>query len=358
MRIGLFMMPLHRPERDYAGMLAEDAEAILHADRVGFEEAWVGEHYTAKTEPITSPLIFMATLIERTRQIKFGTGVISLPHHHPAVIAGQVAMFDHLAKGRFLFGIGPGGLPCDLELFKTLDRQDRMHMQMEAIDLILEIWRRDPPYALKGKYWDVVVEKTVNRELGLGPMVKPYQRPHPPIAIPVLGRNAYGARVAGGRGYGLISANFVPAVNVASHWQMYREGAAEAGRDADARDWRVARSVLVTESDAEAEDYLARPDNGVRFYYRYLRDQLVPVGMGGIFKVDPAMPDEDVTVDYLLAQTVIAGSPATVTAKLAALREQVGPFDTLLAAFHEWDEPELWRRSMARLANDVVPRLR
>ena len=83
MRIGLFMMPLHRPERDYAGMLAEDAEAILEADRIGFEEAWVVEHYTAKTEPITSPLIFMATLIERTRQIKFGTGVISLPHHHP-----------------------------------------------------------------------------------------------------------------------------------------------------------------------------------------------------------------------------------------------------------------------------------
>jgi len=232
-----------------------------------------------------------------------------------------------------------------------------MHMQMEAIDLIREIWRRDPPYALRGKYWDVVVEKTVNRELGLGPMVKPYQQPHPPIVIPVLGRNAYGARVAGGRGYGLISANFVPAANVAGHWQMYREGAADAGRGADARQWRVARSVLVTESDREAEDYLARPDNGVRFYYRYLRNQLVPAGMGAIFKVDPAMLDDQITIDYLLAQTVITGSPATVTAKLAALREQVGPFDTLLAAFHEWDEPELWRRSMALLAPKVVPRL-
>ena len=95
----------------------------------------------------------------------------------------------------------------------------------------------------------------------------------------------------------------------------------------------------------------------MRFYYRYLRDQLVPVGMGAIFKVDPAMPDDQITVDYLLAQTVIAGSPATVTAKLAALREQVGPFDTLLAAFHEWDEPALWRRSMALLAAEVAPRL-
>lgn len=357
MKIGMFMMPLHRPDRAYGDMLAEDAAAIIHADRVGFEEAWVGEHYAAKTEPITSPLIFMATLIDRTERIKLGSGVIGLPHHHPAVVAAHVAMFDHLAKGRFLFGIGAGGLPVDMELFKTLDRQDRMHMTVEAIDMILAIWRGNPPYALKGRYWDISVEKTVNRALGLGPMPKPYQQPHPPIAIPVLNRNAYGAQIAGERGYGLISANFVPAINVETQWQTYCAATDAAGRVADPTLWRVARSILVTDSDAEAADYLARPDNGIRFYYRYLRDQLVPVGQGGIFKVDPAMRDEDITVDYLVDQMVIAGGPTTVTEKLAALRARVGQFGTLLTAFHEWDDPDLWRRSMALLVRQVAPRL-
>ena len=357
MKIGMFMMPLHRPERAYGDRLAEDAAAIVHADRVGFEEAWVGEHYAAKTEPITSPLIFMATLIDRTERIKLGSGVIGLPHHHPAVVAAHVAMFDHLAKGRFLFGIGPGGLPVDMELFKTLDRQDRMHMTVEAIDMILAIWRGNPPYALKGRYWDISVEKTANHALGLGPMPKPYQQPNPPIAIPVLNRNAYGAQIAGERGYGLISANFVPAINVETQWQTYCDAAEAAGRIADPSLWRVARSILVTSSDSAADEYLARPDNGLRFYYTYLRDQLVPVGQGGIFKIDPAMGEEDITVDYLVDQMVIAGSPETVVEKLAALRQRVGPFGTLLAAFHEWDDPMLWQSSMALLARQVAPRL-
>ena len=125
MKLGLFMMPLHDPKRDYTQVLQEDREAILLAEKLGYDEAWVGEHYSAATEPIADPLQFMATLIPLTKTIKFGTSVLNLPQHHPAQVAGNCAMFDHLAKGRFIMGIGPGGLGSDFELFKIDGQEPR-----------------------------------------------------------------------------------------------------------------------------------------------------------------------------------------------------------------------------------------
>jgi alkanesulfonate monooxygenase SsuD/methylene tetrahydromethanopterin reductase-like flavin-dependent oxidoreductase (luciferase family) len=104
MKLGLFMMPLHDPKRDYTKVLEEDREAILLAEKLGYDEAWVGEHYSAATEPISDPLQFMATLIPITKSIKLGTSVLNLPQHHPAQVAGNCAMFDHLCRGRFLMG--------------------------------------------------------------------------------------------------------------------------------------------------------------------------------------------------------------------------------------------------------------
>ena len=117
MKLGLFSMPLHRPEKPFLQTLEEDREAILLADRLGYSEAWIGEHFTSKVEQIASPLIFLATLIHETRSIRFGTGVINIPHHHPVTVASHVALFDNLSEGRFLFGVGPGGLVSDAEMY-------------------------------------------------------------------------------------------------------------------------------------------------------------------------------------------------------------------------------------------------
>jgi len=125
MRLGLFMMPLHDPARDFLAVLKEDREAILLADQLGYNEAWVGEHYSCKTEPIPDPLQFMATLVPVTKHITFATGVINLPQHHPAQVAGNVALFDHLAEGRYIMGVGPGGLGSDFELFGTFEKNRR-----------------------------------------------------------------------------------------------------------------------------------------------------------------------------------------------------------------------------------------
>ena len=119
LNLGLFMMPIHPAGKDLGSSLREDEELVLLADKLNFSESWMGEHYSSSGEPVPSPLIFNSSLINKTKNIKFGTGVVSLPQQHPGVIAGHVALFDHLSKGRFIFGIGAGGLVCGLQCRDT-----------------------------------------------------------------------------------------------------------------------------------------------------------------------------------------------------------------------------------------------
>src|SRR4051794_36711879 len=145
MRLGFFTMPLHPREREPAATLQEDREAIMLADRLGFYDAFVGEHLTDPEENITSSLIFLASLLSETKTIKLATGTSNLSHSHPVLIAAHAAMFDHLAKGRFIFGISPGALASDAEALGML-AEDRNKLFAEAIDVILAIWERDAPY--------------------------------------------------------------------------------------------------------------------------------------------------------------------------------------------------------------------
>ena len=186
---------------------------------------------------------FVTTLIPVTKRIKFGTAVLNLPQHHPAVVAGNAAQFDHLSEGRFIMGVGPGGLGSDFELFQTFEK-NRAEMMAESIDMIHKIWASDPPYRLHGKYWDIVVDEQMQKHLGIGPMLKPYQKPHPPLAMSVMSPRSGTARFAGERGWGMISANFTPAINVKTHWEVYCDGAASVGRKPDRQQWRVARSGI------------------------------------------------------------------------------------------------------------------
>ena len=133
MRLGMFMMPVHPPARSFTDTLAEDEEKALYADRLGFEELWLGEHFSASSEPIPSPLMFMASLVPRTKNLTFGTGVICLPNHDPVMVAAEVAQFDHMSRGRFMLGIGPGGLLSDFELFGNADRGVRARQGVELI---------------------------------------------------------------------------------------------------------------------------------------------------------------------------------------------------------------------------------
>lgn len=357
MEIGLFHMPLHPADRPLVDVIAENTEKIIYADELGFSEAWVGEHYSATTEPITSPLIFLASLLPQTKNIRLGTGVLCLPNHHPAQLAGQVALFDHMAKGRFMMGIGPGGLASDMELFDVLDGDERNGRFIESIKMIKQIWSQDPPYDIKGKYWNIKITDNIIPELGVGYMQKPFTKPHPPISLSSMSPDSESITKAVKAGWKPISANFAPESTIIGHWKKYVEGCEAVGRKPTGDDWSVARNVLIAESDAQAEDWVLDPKGSNYYYFDYLWKVLKVADYTVVAKPDPTMADEDVTVEDIVKATVIYGSAKTVTDKIMSLRERSGPWGTMLLAAMDGSgvNRERERGTMRALAESVMP---
>src|SRR6266545_3995846 len=282
-------MPVHPLGRGYAETLKEDRDGIVLADRLGFSEAYVGEHVTDLAESVTDCTVFLASLGPLTQRIRLGTGTVNLPNGHPAAIAGKVAMLDNLLEGRFVFGISPGGLPSDWEVFGNLDL-DRKEKFRECIDQILAIWTGEAPYRLQGKHWTVTTEKTLLAEIGQGLIVKPFQRPHPPIVVTVVEPFSSSALQDGARGWSMISANFLLPQWVRSHWDKYVDGCAEIDRVPDSADWRVAKTVFVADDERVAREYAFGTQSPYRFYYDQLGSKLVRAGRANLFKDDPSEP--------------------------------------------------------------------
>ena len=358
MKLGTFMMPLHPPSRLAHETLAEDREAILLADRLGYAEAYVGEHVTDLAENVTNNLIFLASVAHETRQIKLGSGTINMPNGHPASIAANVSMLDHMLKGRFIMGISPGGLMSDAEVFGNFGK-DRLEMFVEAIDMVLAIWKGTAPYNLEGKYFKVSTEKTMVPEIGQGIILKPYQQPHPPIVVTAVAPFSKGVTAAAARGWDPISANFLLPEWVKSHWPSYVEGCKQGDREADPANWRVAKSIFVTEDDDQlAKRYGHTPEGPYHFYFKQLTRKLV--GFGGrsnLFKLDQSEPDENINADTVTPKLVLAGSVNSVVDQILAFREKTGDFGTLLYACHDWVDPALSRKSMELMAEKVMPQV-
>lgn len=356
MKLGFFTMPIHPLEKDWRQSLREDREAFVLADELGFTEGYAGEHVTDQAENITSCLMFLASLVDRTKTIKLGTGTVNMPNSHPATIAAQVAMLDHMLDGRFIFGISPGGLLSDAEVFGNLDA-DRNAMFLEAINQVLHIWQNDPPYNLKGKYWNIGVEKHYLRDIGQGFIPKPLQRPHPPIVVTAVAPFSKGVTEAAARGWDPISANFLMPAWVKSHWPKYVEGCERAGRKADPANWRVAKSIFVADDDKTAKAYATAAKSPYRYYYSQLFTKMKHGGRIELFKKRREQADNEVTLDKICEELVIYGTPDKVADEILAFRETVGDFGTLLYAGKDWADPELGRRSMILLAEKVLPKV-
>jgi alkanesulfonate monooxygenase SsuD/methylene tetrahydromethanopterin reductase-like flavin-dependent oxidoreductase (luciferase family) len=356
-KLGYFTMPLHPVGRDWRQTLEEDREAVLLAERLGFEEAFIGEHITDLAETITSCLIFIATLARDTRRIKLGSGTVNLANRHPAATAAEIAMVDTLLEGRFILGVGPGGLLSDAEMMQTMD-EDRNAIFVEAMDHMIALWTREPPYRLRGGRWSLTTERTWTPDLGMGGMLKPFQKPHLPIVVTAILPGSNGIAAAAQRGWTPISANFVHPWVVKTHWSKYAEGCARGGRAARPDDWRVAKSIFVGDDDATVRRMTSAPGNPFAHYFRNLQRKAQRTRGNAFFKHDPAVPDDAITDDYLVSQLLIAGTANEVVDKLLAFREHIGPFGTLLYVGHDWADPAAMRRSMELMSEKVLPQLR
>jgi len=356
MKLGFFTMPIHPLAKDWRQSLREDREAFMLADELGFVEGLCGEHVTDRAENITSCAIFLASLVDKTKTMKLGTGTINMPNTHPATVAAQIAMLDHMLDGRFLFGISPGGLLSDAEAFGNLDA-NRNEMFLEAINQVLAIWDGEPPYNLKGKYWNINVERQFIPELGQGYIAKPLQRPHPPIVVTAVAPFSKGVTEAAARGWDPISANFLMPAWVKSHWPKYVEGCERVGRKVDPANWRVARSIFVADDEKTAKAYATDPNGPYRYYYSQLFTKLKRGGRIELFKTHRDQPDDEVTLDTVCDALITYGTPDKVADELLKYRETVGDFGTLLYAGKDWMDRELGRRSMVLLAEKVLPKV-
>ena len=359
MRLGYFTMPLHPLERDPTETLHEDRQTIIYADQLGFYDAFVGEHLTDKAENVTNSLIFQASLIAETRQIKLGSGTSNLSHSHPTLIASQAAMFDHLAKGRFIFGISPGALASDAEALGILD-EDRNKIFAEAIDVILAIWKGEPPYDidLPDNRFKVSTRRTQVPEIGRGFLMKPYQKPLPEIVGTVVAPFSKGVIAMGRRDFHPMSANFLLPHWLNSHWDNYAQGKTEVGQVARNTDWRVARTIFVADDRSTAQRYgRSDPQSPYRYYYRQMLTKMMLSKRHVIFKKHVDEDDRHVTLDRLLDELVICGTVDEVVDQILALRESVGDFGEIVYAGMDLVDPVLGRRSMELMAHEVMPRV-
>jgi alkanesulfonate monooxygenase SsuD/methylene tetrahydromethanopterin reductase-like flavin-dependent oxidoreductase (luciferase family) len=354
-------MPLHPWQRDTLTTLQEDREAIILADKLGFHDAFVGEHLTDKAENVTNSFIFLATLIPETTQIKLGTGTSNLSHSHPTLIAAHAAMFDHLARGRFIFGISPGALSSDAEaLGLGLAQEERNRIFAESIDVILAIWEREPPYDIDfpGNRFKVSTAQTSRPEIGRGIMYKPLQRPRPEIIGTVVAPHSKGVIAMGERDFHPLSANFLLAQWLPSHWRNYVEGKQRAGQVADPADWRVARTIFVADDARTARRYGREdPNSPYRYYWNQLRTKMMMAKRHVIFKKHADEDDSAVTLERLLDELVICGTVDEVVEAILKLREEAGDFGELVYAGMDWVDPVLARRSMVLMAEEVMPRV-
>ncbi len=359
MRLGYFTMPVHPLGRDWSQTLREDREAIILADQLGFHDAFVGEHLTDACENVTNSTLFLATLIHSTKTIKLATGTTNLAQMHPVVIAVNAAMFDHLSQGRFVMGVSPGALASDCEAIGLLD-DDRNKIFAEAIDVILAVWERDPPYDIDfpNNRFKVGFARSAALHLGVGIMAKPFQKPRPEIVGTVVAPFSPGVVLMGKRDFHPLSANFLLSKHLKSHWVNYAKGKAEAGQKADIADWRVARTFFVADDDKVAKRYGREDANSpYRFYFSQMRAKMRRGGRLYVFKSYKDQPDDEITEDFVMDNCVTYGSVNKVVDEVLKLREETGDFGELVYAGMDWGDPQLAKRSMQLMAEEVMPRV-
>ena len=359
MKLGLFDMPLHPPDRDLTETYDLNLDLMRHADRLGYDEAWIGEHFTIVWENMPAPDLFIARALGETERIVMATGVVLLAFHDPVMVAHRIAMLDHLAKGRFYMGIGSGGVATDFEIFgidkSTGNQRERM---LESMDLILRFWTEDGPFQHQGAFYARVSPEPIH-PVELYYHMKPYQKPHPPIAVAGSTPDSGTLELGGEKGWWPMSSTFLHSSELARNWQAVERGAARSGATPSRSEWRIAREVHVADTTEQAREEALNGPLGGSFinYFQPL------MGMGGgagyaTLKHGQEMPNEELTAQYMLDNFWIAGDPDDCIRQLTDLYHQVGGFGGLLLVCHDWGrDTSKWYHSLELMAKEVLPAL-
>ncbi|SHG43005.1 LLM class flavin-dependent oxidoreductase [Geodermatophilus nigrescens] len=339
LRFGTFLAPFHPAGENPTLALQRDLELVEHLDKLGYDEAWIGEHHSAGTEIIASPEIFIAAAAERTRHIKLGTGVTSIAYHNPLWVAERMVLLDHLTRGRAMLGCGPGSLPTDSMMLGLTPTDTRELLEVD-LDIIMRLLRGE-----------TVTEQTkthnlVNARLHL----RPYTQPCFEIAVAAVA-SPTGPRMAGRHGIGLLSIGATLTKDgfdaLAHHWNVVEERAAHFGQTVSRRDWRLVGLMHIAETREQA---YADVQFGIETWFRYFQKTAAFPQMaveGG---------DAKEMIDFINEAGIGAiGTVEDARAQVQRLWDQSGGFGAMLLLGHEWANPQATKRSWELIAQHVMP---
>ncbi len=339
LRFGTFLAPFHPAGENPTLALQRDLELVEHLDRLGYDEAWIGEHHSAGTEIIASPEIFIAAAAERTRHIKLGTGVTSIAYHNPLWVAERMVMLDHLTRGRAMLGCGPGSLPTDSMMLGLTPTDTRELLEVD-LDIIMRLLRGE-----------TVTQQTKTHNLIDARLhLRPYTQPCFEVAVAAVA-SPTGPRMAGRHGIGLLSVGATLSKEgfdaLAHHWSVVEERAAHHGQTPSRRDWRLVGLMHVAETREQA---YADVQYGIETWFRYFQKTAAFPQMaveGG---------DAKEMIDFINEAGIGAiGTVEDARAQVQKLWDQSGGFGCMLLLGHEWANPQATKRSWELIAQHVMP---
>jgi limonene 1,2-monooxygenase len=337
LRAGIFLAPFHPLDEDPTEALHRDLELVEFLDRVGFDEAWIGEHHSGGFEIIASPELFIAAAAMRTRRIRLGTGVVSLPYHNPLMVADRIIQLDHMTRGRVMFGVGPGLLPSDAFMLGIDVAQQRDRMT-QGLDVILRLMRGE-----------TVTEKTEWYDLrGARCQLLPYSKPMPEVAV-ASSVTPSGGTAAGKYGLGMLCvaatvARGYDALDV--NWRVANDVAAKRGSKMDPSRLRLVGPMHLAETREQArKDVRFGIDKWVDYFSR-----ISPLTLQG-------MEGEGDIVDRMVSSGRAAvGTPDDAIAQIEKLEKKQGHFGAFLLLAHNWASFEATKKSYELFARHVLPR--
>jgi limonene 1,2-monooxygenase len=344
LRSGVFLAPYHADDESPTLQIRRDLDTAEHLDALGFDELWVGEHHSASFETIGSPEIFIAAAAERTRRIRLGTGVVSLPYHNPLMVADRITQLDHQTQGRVMFGVGPGQLPSDAYMM-GIDVARQREMMNESLEVVIPLLRGET--VTKKTDWFDLREARV--QLG------PFSHPHVEMAV-AAAVSPSGPRAAGRHGMGMLSMaasggegfDLLP-----SHWAVCEEFAAESDQQVDRSNWRLVVPMHLAETREQAHKDMEHGLLKLVQYFEKLGNDDLPYS-----KSVGAAIEQWTEQGLLLLGRAIIGTPDDAVARIEELEKQSGGFGAVLILAHDCADPIATRRSYELFAGTVMPALR